>query len=179
MNEGSQEWQEVSREEGKRHYGRGVDRVVFRLPNGKETDFSIFSGGKSIACLAMTNDKRVILAQQFRPGPKKVLMELPGGGLKEGESVEEAMGRELLEETGYQGKVQFVAELLHDGYSPRIKYALVAIDCIKVSEPQLEDNGEKIVPVLMTLAGFREHLRSGQLTDIEVGYLGLDFLNFL
>ena len=31
----------------------------------------------------------------------------------------------------------------------------------------------------MPLADFREHLRSGGLTDVEIGYLGLDFLGRL
>lgn len=172
-------WEEIGREPGQKLYGRSVDKVWFRLPDGKEVDFAVFSGGKSVACLALTKNKEVILARQFRPGPKVILNELPGGGLKEGENPEEAMGRELLEETGYQGKVKFVTTLWHDGYSPRIKYALVATECEKIAEPKLEDNGESIEVTLMSPAEFRKHLQSGQLTDIEIGYLGLDYLGLL
>jgi len=31
----------------------------------------------------------------------------------------------------------------------------------------------------MTLAEFRDHLRSGQLTDVDLGYLALDHLGML
>ncbi len=172
-------WEEVSHEPGQKLYGRSVDKVWFRLPDGKETDFAIFSGGKSVACLALTKNNEVILARQFRPGPKEILTELPGGGLKEGENPEEAMARELLEETGYQGKMKLVTTLWHDAYSPRVKYALVVTECEKVAEPKLEDNGESVEAVLMSLTEFRKHLMGGRLTDIEIGYLGLDYLDLL
>lgn len=172
-------WEEISREVGPRLYGRGVDKVIFRLPNGKEADFAIFSGGQSIACVALTKENEVILVRQFRPGPKKVLLELPGGGLKDGESKEEAMARELLEETGYQGNVRFVTSIMKDAYTPYIKNALVATDCEKVAEPKLEDNGEEVEAALLSLEDFREHIRTGQMTDVEISYLGLDFLGLL
>lgn len=174
-----QNWEETKRKPGQKLYDRSVDKVWFRLPNGKEVDFALFSGGKSVACVALTKNNEVILARQFRPGPKKILTEIPGGGLKEGENPEEAMVRELLEETGYQGKMKLVTDLFHDAYSPRVKYALVATECEKIAEPKLEDNGESVEVVLKSLPEFREHLRSGQLTDVEIGYLGLDYLKLL
>lgn len=173
------DWKELEREEVFRKYGRGMERVRFRLPKGNETDFYLRSGHGSIACVALTQDQRVILAKQFRPGPKKVLLELPGGGLQPGESPEEAMARELLEETGYQGDVTWVTGVVHDAYSIYTKNVLVVQNCVKVAEPKPEDNGEEIEVVLMSLPEFRTHLRSGQLTDVEIGYLGLDHLGLL
>lgn len=179
MKYGVQNWEEVSREVGPRLYGRGVDKVVFRLPNGKEEAFALFSGGQSIACVALTNKNEVLLVKQFRPGPKKILLEIPGGGLKEGESKEEAMARELLEETGYRGNMHFVTSVIKDAYTPYIKNFLVATECEKVGEPQLEDNGEELEVVLMSLDEFRAHIRTGQMTDVEGAYLCLDFLGLL
>lgn len=172
-------WQELEREELVKKYGRGMDRVRFRLPKGNEADFYLRSDHNSIACLALTQDQQVILAKQFRPGPQKVLLELPGGGLKPGESPEEAMARELLEETGYQGEVTFVTSIFPAAYAQFVKNALVVQNCVKVAEPKLEDNGEEMEVVLMSLEDFRKHLRTGELTDIEVGYLGLDYLGLL
>ncbi|MEI9966810.1 MAG: hypothetical protein WDN67_04225 [Candidatus Moraniibacteriota bacterium] len=54
----------------------------------------------------------------------------------------------------------------------------VATDCEKVGEIQ-NTATEHTEVVLMPLDDFRKHLRSGQLTDIEVGYLGLDYLRLL
>jgi ADP-ribose pyrophosphatase len=172
-------WQELEREDIFKKYGRGMERVRFRLPKGNESDFYLRSGHSSIACLALTKDKQVILVKQFRPGPKKVLLEIPGGGIGEGETVERAMERELLEETGYKGKVQFLTSIIPDAYSQPLKNALIVLDCEKVAEPKLEDNGEEVEVVLMSLDEFRAHIRTGQMTDIEIGYLCLDHLGLL
>jgi ADP-ribose pyrophosphatase len=119
-----------------------------------------------------------VLVKVFRPGPEKVIMEMPGGFVKKGEDPTTAAKRELLEETGYSGDFELVGETLDDAYSNAVRYCFVATNCKKVQEPQWEDDEESEV-VEMTLDDFRAHLRSGQLTDIEIGYLALDHLNLL
>lgn len=173
------EWEEVAREEVFKKYGRSVEKVVFRLPDGHETDFYLRNGHGSIACLALTKENQVILVRQFRPGPKKILLELPGGGIQSGESLEDAMARELLEETGYVGEVRFVTSVLPDAYTVFRKNALVVTDCEKKAEPKLEENGETVEAVLMSIKEFRAYLQTGQLTDVEIAYLGLDHLGLL
>jgi ADP-ribose pyrophosphatase len=179
MQDSIQSWEELSREEVFRKYWRVIEKVMFRLPDGRETDFYLQGGHDPICCLPMTRDGKVVLVRQYRPGPAKIVLDLPGGSAKEGENPEVAMARELLEETGYRGTIRFVGTLLVDAYSTSRRHAFIATDCEKVAEPLLEDEGERVEAVLMTLPEFREHLRSGQLTDIDVGYVGLDFLGLL
>lgn len=179
MTYGVQNWEEVSREEVFRKYGRGIEKRTYRLPQGTESDFYLSSGHPSICCLALTKENQVILAKQFRPGPAKILIEMPGGGMNGNETKEEAMTRELLEETGYQGKVEFVTEVIPSAYATYVKNFFVATECEKVSEPKAEDNGEELEVVLMSLDEFRDHIRTGQMTDIEGAYLCLDYLKLL
>ncbi len=174
-----EKWEEISREKIFEKYGRGIEKKVFRLPHGKEADFYLNSGHSSIACLALTKEKRVILVKQFRPGPKKILLELPGGGMSDDETIEQAMERELLEETGYRGKVQFLTSILPSAYAVYEKNALIVLDCEKVAEPKLEDNGEELEVVLLSLDEFRKHIRTGQMSDVEISYLCLDHLDLL
>lgn len=172
------EWEEKSREEIFNKYSRKIDKVIFKLPNGSESDFYIKNESKPVCVLALTENNEVIIAKQFRPGPKKILMELPGGGMNQGEEPMAAMERELLEETGYGGEMKFVGKCLDDAYSNRERYCFVATNCKKVAEAH-NDEQEWVEVELVDLKKFREILRSGQMTDVEVGYLGLDFLGLL
>ena len=171
-------WPVIKRESVFKKYGKEMERVDFELSDGSVSDFYIKKEKDNVCILALTKESEVILAKQFRPGPEEVLLELPGGGIDPGETPEQAAARELLEETGYKGKIQFVARALDCGYSTMHRNCFVATDCEKVAEIQ-NTATEQTEVILMPLDEFRLHLRSGQLTDIEVGYLGLDYLGLL
>ena len=51
--------------------------------------------------LALTADRHVLLVRQFRPAIGVETLEFPGGLVDAGETPEQAVGRELLEETGF------------------------------------------------------------------------------
>ncbi|MBP8591102.1 NUDIX hydrolase [Candidatus Shapirobacteria bacterium] len=173
-----QKWQELSREIAFQKYSRKVEKVMFKLPGGKETDFYVKRESPAVAVLALTKDNKIILVKQYRPGPKEILFELPGGFIDPSESPEEAIKRELLEETGYKGEIKFVTACLDDAYSTMNRYCFVATGCKKVSEPRITKD-EIVELKLLSLKDFRKLLQSGKMTDVEVGYLGLDFLKLL
>ena len=172
-------WSIISEEIVHNKWGRQLKKIIFANPDGDELDYYIQSYSSPAVCiLALTPDNQVILAKQFRQGPNRVLMELPGGGVESDETPVEAITRELREEVGYEGEIEFVSQCWDDAYSEMQRYCFVAKNCIKVLEPQ-NTQFEIIEPTLLSLAEFRTHLRSGQLTDVEVGYLGLDHLGLL
>ena len=171
-------WEEISREVMFEKFGRGIEKVIFKMQDGVERDYYIKKEGITVAAVAMTEDNRIILVKQFRPGPKKILWELPGGGVEVGQTVEDAGVKELLEETGYEGEVQVTKEIIDDGYSTKIKNYIVVTNCKKVAEQNLEET-EFLEVGLFSVDEFKEILRSGQNTDIEIGYLGLDYLGLL
>jgi ADP-ribose pyrophosphatase len=178
MPEEIKKWKELSREIVFQGHRRKIEKVVYYLPDGRESDYYLKKEGPAVCTLALTKDNQVILAKQFRPGPNEVLLEIPGGGMEKGETAEQATERELLEETGYKGHVKLATRAFDCAYSTMNRYCMVATDCEKVAEQNLEEN-EFAEVVLMPLDEFRKLLRSGKMTDVEVGYLGLDYLGLL
>lgn len=157
---------------------RKIVRRNYQFPDGHTAAFEIKVEPLVVTILAVTIEQKVILAKQYRPGPGQIYLELPGGGVEPGEPPEAAARRELLEETGYSGELHFLAEGPSGAYSTMRRYHFTAIDCSKVADPQLDAN-ELIDVVELSLEDFRALLRSGQLTDVATGYLGLDSLGLL
>ena len=151
---------------------------TYDLPDGTTTDWDILELGDAAAVLAITRGGEVVLVRQFRPGPGRVLDELPGGLIDPGESPLDAAARELLEETGYRGTIEIVGYCWLMAPATRKQWVAVARDCERVAEPDLGPD-EFCETVLVSLNEFRRHLRTGQLTDVDLGYLALDHLGLL
>ena len=105
-------------------------------------------------------------------------MELPGGFNDEGRSPEEQIKMELLEETGYTGRFKLLGETWEDAYTTMYRRHFIVTDCEKVQNPQREFD-EFMETVLLSKEEFLEHLKSGQLTDPETGYMGALELGWL
>ncbi len=155
-----------------------VARKRYKLPEGKEKDFYIALQHKTVIILPITQDNQVVLVRQYRPGPDRIITELPAGRIEEGESALETAKRELLEETGYQGDAKWVAESPVSPYSTKWRNTIVITNCKKIAK-QKTDESEFIEVVLMPLNEFRDYIKSGKLTHTESAYLGLDYLGLL
>lgn len=171
------EWKKLSESTLYKGY-RNIEKWTYELPSGLVCDYEIKIEGKPVCVLALTPENKVIIAKQFRPGPAKVLFELPGGGSEDGEESLDAIKRELLEETGYSGDFQFTGTSLECSYSTLLRSNFIATNCRKVTEPENAPR-EPIVVMELDLAEFREHLRKGEMTDVATAYLGLDYLSLL
>lgn len=101
-----------------------VRKDTVRLPNGSTTEREIVAHPRVIAVLPILDDGRIVMVKQFRKAAEKVLLEVPAGGIDEGETPEDAVRREMVEETGYRvGAVKrlcsfytspgFTTELMH------------------------------------------------------------------
>jgi ADP-ribose diphosphatase len=172
-----QAWQKLREAEIFANF-RCIFRKTFLLPNGVEADFEIKQEPRTACILALTPHNTVVLVRQFRPGPEEILLELPGGGVNADEDPAQAAARELLEETGYCGELELAGSSWHCAYSTMRKYHFVARNCVKVQEQELDDH-EFIQVIEMQLADFKQHLRSGNMTDVAGAYMGLEKLALL
>lgn len=171
------QWKKIKEEPYKAGRYRMV-KTTFVLPGGEEAIYDLRDQGITASVVGLTQENKVVLVKIFRPGPEKVLAEIPGGFVDEGEDPQKAAERELLEETGYSGELELAGSTIDDAYSNLVRYVYVARNCQKVKEPEREfDEFMEVVEV--SLEEFRDHLRSGQLTDAELGYLALDYLKLL
>ncbi|GGE54269.1 NUDIX hydrolase [Priestia taiwanensis] len=76
-----------------------VDEV--ELPDGKKGKREIVKHPGAVAIIAMTDEGKLVLVEQFRKAMERTLMEIPAGKLEPGEEPIVTAGRELEEETGY------------------------------------------------------------------------------
>ncbi len=91
-----------------------VDNNSYKRIDGSVIEpFYIFHYPDFATAVALTKDNHVILERVYRPGIGRVCIELPGGCVdKTDASLEIAMRRELLEETGYRfEKVEYLGEI--------------------------------------------------------------------
>ncbi|MGH8970003.1 MAG: NUDIX hydrolase [Actinomycetes bacterium] len=154
---------------------------TYRMPDGSVSDWDIHVVGfTTVAVLAVTARGDVVLARQFRPGPGKVVHDLPGGIVDPGESLAGAALRELREETGWAAEhAEVVGSCWAFGASTWRRHVAVARDCRLVGEPTSWGGDEYCEPVVVPLAGFRRLLRGGDTTDADLGYLALDAAGLL
>lgn len=81
-----------------------------------------------VAAVIRANDGRILLAQRPAGGPHGGLWEFPGGKVEEGESPEEALVREILEELEIEIAVGEELTSVEHAY-PHVAIRLTAYEC--------------------------------------------------
>jgi ADP-ribose pyrophosphatase len=154
---------------------------TYRMPDGSVSEWDIHDPPfATVGVLALTDDDRVVLVRQFRPGPGEVLWELPGGVVDDGEDLEEAAARELLEETGYQASaVDLVGASWAFGASSWRRTVAIARGCTLVAEPTSRGGDEYCEPRLVSVAELRAVAREGRSSDVDLVYLAMDAAGLL
>lgn len=155
-----------------------IRRRTYRLPDGRTVEWDMHASGPTVAVLALTPACRLVMVRQFRPGPDRVVLTLPGGMVDPGESPQEAGARELREETGYAaGSVELAVSAIANA-SPFRRHVVIARGCVPRHELAL-DEYEDCEPVVMDVAAVRAELRAGRMTGSEQAYLALDHAGLL
>ncbi|MNX05836.1 ADP-ribose pyrophosphatase [compost metagenome] len=160
---------------------RTLVRKTFEQPDGRPAEYVTKDaiGKVAVAIVALTQDNQVIIAEQFRPGPERVLQELPGGGAEEGEDYQAAVLRELHEETGYvSDDVSYLGKVYKDAYTNTSWHYYLAKNSHQAHDQKLDD-GEFVNVKLISIDQLFENARSAKMTDTEAVFLAYDELKSL
>ena len=143
----------------------GLRKDTVKLPSGKTSTREIVEHPGAIAVVAITKDKELVLVRQFRKPANQILLEIPAGVPKKGESPEDCARRELEEETGFHAKkVRKIWEgYASPGYSDEIIHFVLAedIDLMK----QKTDEDEFIEVDLVDVFACMDMLKNGKIRD--------------
>ncbi len=111
----------------------------------------------------LTPDQKVIMVKQYRFGSDTISLEVPGGLVEPGEDPAAAAKRELLEETGYEGKIIKIGEASpNPALHPFKCHMFLALD-VKERGAQTLDPNEIIDLQSIPLADIPELIRTGKI----------------
>jgi ADP-ribose pyrophosphatase len=142
-----------------------VDTV--KTSGGRETTREIVEHSDCIAVIAVDAEERVLLVKQFRKAVEGELLEIPAGGIDPGESPEDAVSREMREETGYLPRLveKLGGFYSAPGYSTEYLYLYLATDL--VSSRLFAEDTEGISLVRVSLKQIPELISSGAICDAK------------
>jgi ADP-ribose pyrophosphatase len=100
----------------------------FEMPDGKRGNYFFMHTHGSALTIPVNDEGKILLVRQYRYLTGNSSIELPCGGIKHGQSEEEAARAELVEETGYEcAKLKKVGRFIpYNGLSDEICTVYIA-----------------------------------------------------
>ena len=131
--------------------------------DGEEHAFHIAASPGGVAVVAVTDDGRLVMVEQFRHGTRRLSLEIPCGMVEEGEEPADAARRELREETGFEGEEPRVLGRfeLNPSWQQAPLHAVLVAGARRAGEKD-EDEGEDIRVRLVAVDEVRRLVLAGE-----------------
>jgi 8-oxo-dGTP pyrophosphatase MutT (NUDIX family) len=131
--------------------------------DGKVETYHVAESPGGVCVVALTDDGRVVMVEQFRHGTRRLSLELPSGVVDDGESPEDAATRELREETGFEGgDVRVLGRIDLNPSWQRTEVHAVLVRGARRAGEQDQDPTEDIAVRLLSLDELRRKVRDGE-----------------
>ena len=147
-----------------------VDQV--ELPDGKQAKRELIRHPGAVAIMAITDDQKVVLVQQYRKALERAIIEIPAGKIEPGEDPEKTAIRELEEETGYRAnEFSYVQSFATSpGFADEIIHLYRATSLEKVEHPASGDDDEFIDVYECTFEELDKMMHEGQIYDAKTAF---------
>lgn len=97
------------------HQGKvvGFYEDIVKLPTGKTVTWDLVKHKGAAAVVPVTKDGKILLVRQYRNALDVETLEIPAGGIEEGETALQCVTREIEEETGYKaGRMEHLMTII-------------------------------------------------------------------
>lgn len=154
--------------------GRVIDLYLeeVELPNGKTGTREIIKHPGAVAVIALTDDNKLLMVEQYRKALERALVEIPAGKLEKGESPESTAKRELEEETGYtcEKLEKIVSFYTSPGFADELVHLFLAKGLTKSTAAAELDEDEFLDVLEVTLEEAQAMVEDERIYDAKTVY---------
>lgn len=144
-----------------------VDDVV--LPDGNKAKRELIKHPGAVCVIAITDEKKIILVEQYRKALERPLVEVPACKLESGEEPSYCAERELEEETGYRpGSITHVQSFYTSpGFADELVHVFLAEGLEKVEGGLAADEDEFVELMEVTLSEAEQLAKEERIFDAK------------
>jgi len=142
-----------------------VRKDTVLMPNGREATREVVEHSHAVCIVPVDDDGNVLFVRQYRKPTEQAILEVPAGGVEEGELSEDTVLRELQEEVGYTAdSLQHLASFwVAPGWATEYMHAYLATG-LRPSK-LVGDDDENIEVVRIPLEQAVSMIQTGELND--------------
>ncbi|USK58693.1 NUDIX domain-containing protein [Peribacillus asahii] len=147
-----------------------VDEV--ELPDGKTSKREIIKHPGAVAVIAITDDGKIVMVEQYRKAMERSLVEIPAGKLEPGEEPLKTAKRELEEETGYvcERMEHVISFYTSPGFADELVHVYVAHQLSKKEDAASLDEDEFVEVIELTLEEAQQYIVEEKIYDAKTAY---------
>jgi ADP-ribose pyrophosphatase len=142
------------------------------LPNGKKSKREIIKHPGAVAILAVTDDNKIVMVEQYRKALERTIVEIPAGKLEKGEEPAVCAERELEEETGYvcESLELLTSFYTSPGFADEIVHVYLAKGLTKKENSAALDEDEFVNLEELTVEEAIQYIKEQKIYDAKTIY---------